>query len=147
MLVFAEGGVDLIAAQSVRKRARRYHRLRSRDLWVVAFVGYADEIVSQAECIDDFGCTRKQRQNSHGSLAFLRTVRSTVERNSYVSSPFPTFPANPELDPGTKRQGQSREAEGRRIALVEKVFDAGKDCYGGIHSVSATQINFLVTGI
>src|ERR1700730_16228187 len=94
MLVFAEGGVDLIAAQSVRKRARRYHRLRSRDLWVVAFVGYADEIVSQAECIDDFGCARKQRQNSHGSLAFLRTMRSTLERNSFVF-PYHFQPSRP----------------------------------------------------
>src|ERR1700680_3386320 len=135
MLVFAEGGVDLIAAQSVRKRARRYHRLRSRDLRIVAFVGYADGIFSQAEVIDDFRCARKQRQNSHGSLAFLRTLCSTVERNSFVFSPFPTFPPNPELDSGAKRQGQSRKTEGRRIALVEKVFDAGKECHGGIQGV------------
>src|SRR4029077_4772486 len=82
--MLAEGGVDFVAAQRVRKRARRYHRLRSGDLRVVAFVGYADEIVSQTEGIDDFGCTRKQRQNSHGSLTFLRKMCSRVEQNSFV---------------------------------------------------------------
>src|ERR1700680_3706583 len=133
--MFTEGGVDLLTAQSVRKHTCRYHGLRSSDLRIVAFVGYADEIVSQAEGIDDFRCARKQGQNSHGSLAFLRILCSTVERNSFVFSPFPTFPPNPELDSGAKRQGQSRKTEGRRIALVEKVFDAGKECHGGIQGV------------
>src|SRR5579863_5142596 len=146
--MFAEGGVDLLAAQTIRKRTRRHHRLRSGDLRVVAFVGYPDQIVSQTKGIDDFGCTRKQRQNSHGSLASLRTVRSIFERNAFArSSPFPTFPPDPELDSGAKRQRQSREAEGCRIAFVEKVFDAGKERLGGIQSVSSAQINFLVTGI
>ena len=64
-----------------------------------------------------------------------------------IPLPFPAFPPNPELDSGAKRQGQSWEAERCRIALVEKIFDAGKECHGGIQGISATQIDFLVTGI